>query len=152
MGLPLPAAFALALLAAPRLVLHDLGIIEEGTVVNALFVFVPPLIWIAVAVLHKIDHPILTLFVVGVFYGALLAIGHQVLWHINTGDDQVMLGGNLADIDPDVQTVIIRVFAAISSVVTGSLVGTAAGLIAWALLKAISRSTKDSSGTSDTAS
>ncbi len=151
-GLPLPAAFALALLAAPRVTLHDLGLIEEGTVVNALFVFIPPLVWIAVAVLRKIDRPILTLFVVGVLYGALLAVGHQILWNINSGDDPVTLGGNLADLDPGVQTVIIRVFAAVSSLVTGSVVGAAAGLIAWASIKAIWRSTKDSSGMPDTTS
>lgn len=81
-------------------------------------------------VLRKIHSPILTLLVVGPFYGVLLAVGHQVLWNINSGDDLVMLGGNLADIDPDVQTVIIRVFAALNSVVTGALVG-AAGLVAF---------------------
>ncbi|WP_051400473.1 hypothetical protein [Haloechinothrix halophila] len=150
-GLPLPAVFALALLAAPRVVLHDLDVIEEGTFVNALFVFIPPLIWIGIAVLRKIHRPILTLFVVGVFYGVLLAVGHQILWNINS-DDPVMLGGNLADIDPDVQTVIIRVFAAISSVVTGTFVGVAAGLVAWALIKTRSRSTNDSSGAHDTTS
>ncbi len=150
-GLPLSAAFALALLAVPRVILHDLDLIEEGTFVNALFVFIPPLVWIGVAVLRKIHRPIQTLLVVGVFYGVLLAVGHQILWNINS-DDPVTLGGNLVDLDPDFQTVIIRVFAAISSVVTGSLVGVAAGVVAWALIKILSRSTKDSSGTSNTTS
>ncbi|WP_326639701.1 hypothetical protein OG884_33965 [Streptosporangium sp. NBC_01755] len=35
------AIIGLALLAAPRVVLHDLDVIHEGTFVNALFVFVP---------------------------------------------------------------------------------------------------------------
>src|SRR5699024_6490245 len=48
LGLPMIGIIALALLAVPRVVLHDLGVITEGTWVNAIFVFVPPLIWIAV--------------------------------------------------------------------------------------------------------
>ena len=41
LGFSWPALVALAALAAPRVVLHDLGVIEEGSLVNGLFVFVP---------------------------------------------------------------------------------------------------------------
>jgi hypothetical protein len=41
------ALVGLAALAAPRVVPHDLGIVEEGGVVNGLLVFVPPALWIA---------------------------------------------------------------------------------------------------------
>lgn len=49
LGLPLVAIIGLALLAAPRVILHDLDIIHEGTAINALFVFLPPVVWIIVA-------------------------------------------------------------------------------------------------------
>ncbi len=37
-----PTLIALAALAAPRVVFHDLGIVHEGSVVNGLLVFLPP--------------------------------------------------------------------------------------------------------------
>jgi hypothetical protein len=52
LGFPWPVLVALAALAAPGVVLHDLGVIEEGSVVNGLFVVIPPACWIA-AVLWK---------------------------------------------------------------------------------------------------
>lgn len=131
LGLSWAAIVGLALLAVPRVVLHDLGVIEEGTFVNALFVFVPALIWVAVAIIGRIADPFVTLLTVGACYGVLLAIGHQILWGVNTGDEPPRLGGNLADLDPGVQDVIIRVFAAFSSIFTGLIVGAVCGLVAW---------------------
>ena len=43
------------------------------------------------------------------------------------------LGGALADLSPMVQQVILRGFAALSSLVTGTIVGAIGGLIAWAV-------------------
>ncbi|MDR7312934.1 hypothetical protein J2S40_003992 [Nocardioides luteus] len=131
LGLPLTAILGLALLAAPRVPLHDLGIIEEGTFVNALFVFVPPLVWVAVAVIKQVPNPLLTLLAVGACYGILLALGHQLLWTESFGDDPPRLGGNLSGLDPTVESVIIRSFAAVSSVFTGLIVGAISGLVAW---------------------
>lgn len=133
LGLPLIAIIGLALLAAPRVVLHDLGLITEGTLLNALFVFLPPVIWIAVAWVKRVPHPFLTLLVVGACYGVFLALGHQLFWDISFGDDPPRLGGNLANLDPGAQSVIIRSFAAVSSVFTGVIVGAITGLIAWGL-------------------
>ena len=50
LGFAWPVLVALAALAAPRVVLHDLGIVEEGSVANGLLVFVPPALWIAAVV------------------------------------------------------------------------------------------------------
>lgn len=133
LGLPLAAVVALALLAAPRVVLHDLDIIEEGTPLNAVFVFVPPLVWIAVVLVKRVPNPFLTILAVGACYGIVLALGHQLLWDANYGDDPPQLGGNLADLDPTAEAVIIRGFAVVSSVFTGVIVGAITGLIAWGL-------------------
>ncbi|MEU8378236.1 hypothetical protein [Streptosporangium sp. NPDC048865] len=137
LGLPMIAVIGLALLAAPRIVLHDLDVIHEGTFVNALFVFVPPIVWIAVVLWRRVPNPFLTLLVTGLFYGVLLAAGHQLLWDTVFGDDPPALGGNLSGLGPAAQSVVPRLFAAISSVFTGVIVGAITGLIAWGLGKVV---------------
>lgn len=142
LGLPMIGIIALALLAVPRVVLHDLGVITEGTWVNAIFVFVPPLIWIAVMAWWRVSNPFLTLVAVGACYGVFLAIGHQLLWHTGTSGQPPRLGGNLAGIDPGVQELIVRFFASVSSLVTGAVVGVIAGLLAWGLQAGMRRITR----------
>lgn len=136
LGLPFWGFVLLALLAAPRVVLHDLGIIQEGTFVNALFVFVPPLVWVAVVLWQRVPNAFLTLLVVGFVYGVFLMLGHQLLWNMSWEGDPPTLGGNLADLPGWAHAVITRGFAALSSLVTGTLVGAVAGLVAWVLARA----------------
>ncbi|RKS04750.1 hypothetical protein DFP74_0323 [Nocardiopsis sp. Huas11] len=133
LGLSLPVIVGLALLAVPRVILHDLDVIQEGTLVNMLFVFVPPLVWVAVAVLRRVPNAFLTLLVVGIVYGVFLALGHQLLWNLSWGEDAPSLGGNLADLPPLAEAVVIRGFAVVSSLVTGTVVGALSGLVALAL-------------------
>ncbi len=132
LGLPLPAIIGLALLATPRVVFHDLHLIEEGSFVNALFVFVPLAVWIFVVLWKKVPNPFLTLLVVGAFYGFFLMLGHQLLWSYAFAGDEPSLGGNLQHLGAETQGWIIRGFAAVSSLVTGTLVGAVTGLVAWA--------------------
>lgn len=139
LGLPLIAVIGLALLAAPRVVLHDLGLIESGSAVNAVLTFVPPLIWIAVAVIRQIRRPLLTLVLIGLCYGVILLLAHQLLWNINTAGQPPQLGGNLSDLSPVAQAIIMRTFAGISSLVTGTVVGLISGLAAWLLTKLLRR-------------
>ena len=139
LGLPLPAIIALALLAAPRVVLHDLGIITEGTLGNAAFVFVPLLVWIAVVLWAKVPNAFGTLIVVGAFYGIFLAVGHQLFWTAQFDGAPPRLGGNLSDLDPMISNLIVRTFAAVSSLITGTLVGAAVGLVTWVLDLALRR-------------
>lgn len=133
LGLPVLALIGLALLGLPRVVLHDLDVITEGTFVNGLLVFIPPVIWIGVVLWRRAPNPFLTLLVVGAIYGVLLGVGHQVLWSTAFDGNSPQLGGNLADLDPSLQAVIVRVFAAVSSVFTGVIVGVVTGVIAWSL-------------------
>ena len=138
-GLPFPVLVALALLAAPRVVLHDLGVIREGTLVNALFVFVPPLVWIAVVLGRRAPNPFGTLLTVGLLYGVFLMLGHQILWTTAWEGDPPTLGGNLSELPPVAHALITRGFAALSSVVTGTLVGAVCGLLAWAADRVLHR-------------
>lgn len=133
LGLPLVAIIGLALLAAPRVILHDLGMIHEGTAINALFVFLPPVVWIVVALAARVPHPFVTILAMGICYGVLLALGHQLMWGIHVGDNPPRLGGNLAGLDPTIQAVVLRSFAVLSSLVTGTVVGAVTGLVAWGL-------------------
>ncbi|MGC5051390.1 hypothetical protein ACLQ2S_08070 [Micromonospora sp. DT48] len=135
LGLPLLTLLGLALLGLPRVVLHDLGLVHERTFVNLLLVVIPPVVWIAVVLAKRVPNPFLTLLVVGLIYGVLLAATHQLLWQV-AFDEQPTLGGNLADLAPGAQAVIVRIFAAISSVFTGVIVGVVAGLVAWGLSRA----------------
>lgn len=135
----LVALLALALIAVPRDVLHDLGIIQEGIFANSLFVFVPPLVRIAVVLWRRVPAPFPTLLPVGAVYGVLLMLGHQALW--NTAWDGVppALGGNLGGLSPVAQEVVVRGFAAMSGLVTGTLVGAVGGLAARAVGRLLRR-------------
>src|SRR4028119_997005 len=79
LGLPVPIVVLLAALAVPRVVTHDLGVFPEGSPVNSLLVFVPPAIWLAVVLWLRSPRPFLTLAAVGLAYGVMLAVGHQLL-------------------------------------------------------------------------
>jgi hypothetical protein len=139
-GLPLYALPALALLAVPRVVLHDLDVIQEGTAVNALLVFLPPVVWVAVVLRARVPNPFLTLLAVGAWYGVFLALGHQLLWEASFGDDPPRLGGNLAGrLSPGAEEVVLRAFAAVSSLFTGVLVGAVTGLAGWGLSRLTGR-------------
>lgn len=133
LGLPWLAIIGLALLGAPRVVLHDLHLIHEGTFVNLLLVVVPVIVWIVVTVAARVPHPFLTLLAIGAAYGVVLAVVHQVLWHVSFGGEPPALGGNLAGLPPAAQETIMRVFAAFSSLFTGVVIGAITGLIAWGI-------------------
>ncbi|MCV2489868.1 hypothetical protein OF117_10890 [Geodermatophilus sp. YIM 151500] len=148
LGFSWPVLVGLAALAAPRVVLHDLGVIEEGSVVNGLFVFVPPVCWIAVVLWKRPPRPFATVVVIGVLYGVFLAVGHQVLWAAAFAGDPPVLGGNLAGIDPATQEVVLRTAAVLSSLVTGALVGVVTAVVTTALRRALRRLVPTRWGTS----
>ena len=137
LGFSWPVLVALAALAAPRIVLHDLGVIEEGSVVNGLFVFIPPACWIAAVLWKRPPRPFATVVVIGAIYGVFLAISHQLLWDAAFGGNTPTLGGNLAGIDPGTQEIAVRVASVLSSLVTGTLVGVVAAAVALLLSRVL---------------
>jgi len=133
LGLPFLAVLGLALLAAPRVVVHDLGIAKEGTVLNLLLVVIPPVVWVVVTVLARVPNPFLTLLVTGACYGVLLAGIHQLLWDQAFAGSPPALGGNFSGLDLAARQTIARVAAVVSSLFTGVAVGAVVGLVAWAV-------------------
>ncbi|WP_248305381.1 hypothetical protein [Agromyces sp. H66] len=133
LGLSFLAIVGLALLAVPRVVLHDLHLIDEGTFVNALLVFVPLVVWIAVVLWRRVPNPFLTLLVVGACYGVFLAAVHLLLWNVAMAGNEPALGGNLVDVDPTVQAFVFRAYTVVSSLFTGLIAGAVTGLVAWGI-------------------
>lgn len=148
-GLPWWAIIGLACLAVPRVILHDLHILEEGTWLNAVFVWVPPFLWILLVVVKRVPRPFLALLAVGVVYGVLLATTHLLLWDQAFADGTPQLGGNLADLNPLAQALIVKTFAALNSGITGTLVGVVCGLIATGLHKLVNAATRRDESLSD---
>jgi hypothetical protein len=134
--LPLTAVVLLAAIAAIRVPLHDLGLIQEGSAAAAFLVFVPLAVWVGVVLRRRIPNPLPTLTAVGLAYGVMLAVIHQLLWGAAFGGEPPSLGGNLQGLlDPGAEAAVFRVSAFFSSLVTGTMVGAAAGAVAWAIAR-----------------
>jgi hypothetical protein len=129
--LPVLAMLGLALLGVPRVVLHDLGLLHEGTVPNLAFVVLPLLVWVAAGL--RAARPFTTLLLVGLLHGAMLVLTHQLLWSASFDGSPPRLGGNLADLDPTLQAVILRLASVPSGLATGALLGALTGAAAWLL-------------------
>ncbi|GBD62734.1 hypothetical protein TEHAL1_06580 [Tetragenococcus halophilus] len=127
-GISLNTLLGLSLLGVPRVILHDLSLIKEGSLTNSLFVFIPIIIWIGYIVWKNVKRPFLSLVVIGLFYGIFLAISHQIFWD-TAFNASIQLGGNLSDLSPLISSMIIRVFAFFSSLTTGVLVGVISGTV-----------------------
>lgn len=134
LGLPVSVIILLAAIAAIRVPLHDLGIVPEGSIVAGLLVLVPLAIWLIVVLRRWVPNPFLTLTVVGFAYGVMLAVIHQLLWGTAFEGNPPSLGGNLEGVlAPGVETVIFRVSAFFSSLVTGTVLGAIVGAVAWVI-------------------
>lgn len=132
LGLPFLAILGLALLGLPRVVLHDLRIVTEGPL-NLLLVFVPLVVWIGVVIAARVPNPFLTLTVVGVCYGVVLVIVHQLLWSSAFAGAPPQLGGNLTNLDPGISQLLVRLASVVSSLFTGTIVGAVCGVVATAI-------------------
>ncbi|WP_340682587.1 hypothetical protein LCL61_28485 [Amycolatopsis coloradensis] len=136
LGISRPGILGLAALGVPRVVAHDLGLV--GPVGNALLVFVPLAIWLAIVLWHRVPNPFLTLLMVGLVYGVLLGVTHQLLWTEAFPGGPPSLGGNLTGmLPPSSEAVVLRIFAFGSSLFTGLLTGAASGAVAWLLAKMV---------------
>ncbi|MBC3193245.1 hypothetical protein H7X46_19485 [Pseudonocardia sp. C8] len=123
----------LAALGVPRVVAHDLG--PVGGVTNALLVFVPIAVWLVVVVWRGVPQPFTTLVVVGLIYGVLVGVTHQLLWPW-AFDSPPRLGGTLAGaLSPTAEAIVLRAFAFGSSLLTGLVVGIVTGAVGWVLLR-----------------
>lgn len=135
-GLSLLSILLLALLGVPRVIGHDLGWLDEGTFINSLFVFIPILIWLAVAVMKKQIYPFRLMLMLGVAFGVMLALTHQVLW-TSSFEAQPQLGGNLTDTPAYIRIFVPRIAAVFSSIMTGTIMGVLLGGVAFIIRKLI---------------
>lgn len=132
----MPLIVGLALLGVPRVIAHDLELV--GSLANSLLVFVPIAIWLAVVLWRRVPNPFLTLLVIGLTYGVLLGVTHQVLWGQAFGGASPSLGGNLEGVFPaSTEAVVLRVFAFLSSLLTGAGMGAALGAVGWLLARLV---------------
>lgn len=136
LGLPVWALLALSLVAAPRVVLHDQGIGTDGPVAGLLAIG-PMAVWIAVVVWSRARSPLLALLVVGLGYGVVLAVVHNLFWDEVFADGAPVLGGNLeGELSGGAEEALLRGAMTLSSVFTGAAVGLVCGLVA-TLLQAL---------------
>lgn len=135
LGLSVLALIGLAALGLPRVILHDLHIIEEMQPASWFLALAPVAVWIAVAVAKKVPRPFLTVLMIGVFFGVMLVITHQLLWDVAFDGNPPSLGDSGAGL------LIPRIAAVFSGLITGSVMGAVGGLIAWGIKTAIRPST-----------
>jgi hypothetical protein len=127
-GVSLRTVLLLALLGAPRVIAHDLGLVEPNGAANQFLVFAPAIMWIAYVVWKKAKKPFIVLFSIGLCYGFYVGVIHQLfLGHVF--GDSLQLGGNLRHLSSTAAELIARPFAFISSVATGAGVGLIVGVI-----------------------
>jgi hypothetical protein len=124
----------LAALGAPRVILHDLEVVDESDAVNLVLVAAPLLAWVVAAVVTRVPNPLRALTWVGAAYGAALAVTHQLLWDRAFEDDPPRLGGNVeGELSAGAEELLLRCFAVASSLATGLVLGALCGLVARAL-------------------
>jgi hypothetical protein len=134
LGFSILALIGLAALGVPRVILHDLHVIEEGSAVTWLFAVGPVAVWILAAVLRKVPNPFLTVLVIGAIFGVMLVITHQLLWGL------AFQGGTPSIGDGATATMIPRFAAIPSGLFTGAITGAIGGLIAWGIQAITKRS------------
>ncbi len=127
LGFSALALIGLASVGVPRVILHDLHIIEEGSAVTWLLALGPVALWITLAVVRRVPNPFLTVLVIGSIFGVMLVGTHQLLW-------DSAFQGNLPSIgDGAAATLIPRLAAIPSGLFTGAIIGAIGGLIAWGI-------------------
>jgi hypothetical protein len=135
-SLPILLIIVLAALAVPRAVLHDLHAIPLDSPIYTVLAIVPFAIWALFALLGKSKRPIYDFLVLGIIFGLMLAITHQLTWDASWGGNLPHLHGNLeGKLNPVVESLLLRTAAFISSLLTGVVFGGIVALIAWMTFK-----------------
>ncbi|WP_066588395.1 hypothetical protein [Cellulomonas timonensis] len=127
-GIPLLTMVGLAALVLPRVVLHDLQLIDGGfALANWPLALIPIAAWIFVTLRVRSPRPFLTVLTIGIMSGLLMAVTHQLLWDSAFEGALPVVGGS---------TLIPRFAAMVSGTVTGAAIGAISGLITRALASA----------------
>ena len=141
-SIPLLVLMGLALLAIPRVVVHDLKLLPLDSLPYIALAVGPLLVWLGVAALWQTSRPWRDFLVLGLGFGILLGLTHQILWEVSWGDNMPHIGGNMAGkLSPGVEELVLRAFAFGSSLMTGLVFGAPFGLVALVASR-LRRSTK----------
>lgn len=133
LGLPLPALVGLVALTIPRLLAHDLRLVDPSSFTNTLLAIVPLLVWVVAAAVWS-RRPLASLLAAGAGYGVALAVLHNITWAAFWGGSPPRLGGNLTGAwSPLTEEMLMRGASAMSSIGTGLAVGLITGLLAVAV-------------------
>lgn len=127
------ALVGLAAVALPRVILHDLHLIAEGSPITWLLAVGPVALWIAVSLAKRVPNPFLTVLVIGAVFGVMLVVTHQLLWDVAFQGAPPTLGEGRGG------ALIPRIAAIPSGLFTGAMIGAIGGLVAWGLQSLIHR-------------
>lgn len=134
--IPIGVLFLLACLSMPRVVFHDLKLMPFDSTFYLFAAIAPLLVYLAIAIFRDNKRPIYDFFVLGVFYGVLLALIHLLLWDVAGSGHSLALGDKLANtLDPATEALAFKVAVAHSSVLTGIGIGLILGGISLASQK-----------------
>jgi hypothetical protein len=129
--LSIAAIIFLAALAIPRVFVHDLHLASFDSLLYKTLAVGPLVVWLIVAIARKSKKPFYDFLLVGLVFGLLLALAHQINWDASWGNNTPHIGGNLAGkFSPLAEGLTLRTAAIISSVMTGLVFGSAFGLVA----------------------
>lgn len=127
LGMPVPMLIALAMLGVPRVVLHDLHVIDSAHPLSWILSLGPVAVWVAVALALKVPRPFVTILTIGLIFGVLLVLTHQVLWSQLYAQNPEFLNEDGA------VAVVSRLAVVPGGLFAGAALGAIGGLIAWGL-------------------
>jgi hypothetical protein len=120
----------------PRIVAHDLRLLDFGSFWYRFLAIAPVVVWLYVAITRKSKQPLQDFVLMGLVYGIVLAIAHQIFWNASFADMPPHLGGSLAGkLHPLLDSFVLRLAAIVSSLATGLATGVVFGIIAVAAKK-----------------
>jgi hypothetical protein len=83
------------------------------------------------AIFGKSKRPVFDFLTLGIVFGLMLAVTHQITWDASWGNNPPHLHGSLeGKLDPAIESLLLRTAASISSVVTGIVFGGVAAILA----------------------
>jgi hypothetical protein len=131
--MPVWLVTVLVLLMLPRTLLNELGVVTEGTLPYYVLALTPFAIWLAVAVVRKNQKPMADFLMLGLLFGLLLAVVHQLLW--NSGSAVTQHAPQIAidiaaNFDPGARELVTRLVSVGISLVIGLGSGLVIGAIA----------------------
>ncbi|HEU5121447.1 MAG TPA: hypothetical protein VFT59_01260 [Candidatus Saccharimonadales bacterium] len=86
--MPVWLIVALVALMLPRTLLNELGVVAEATLAYYVLALTPFVIWLGVALLRKTKKPMMDFLILGLLFGILLAVIHQLFWAVGSAVSQ----------------------------------------------------------------